>query len=146
MSCILYLLHGLELNWAKSSSEIILSIHISSGIWLTVWLTIFMVNFQRSKFCFSLSLHYSLWAQCWKTHGISIIILVRNMWNSHSFTRIVFFQLGLLPYTAVSMLDMFALEKIARALHIVFSIIDPPYIIFGGLYYIDKVRFFCSVP
>lgn len=57
-----------------------------------------------------------------------------------------FFQLGLLPYTAVSMLDMFALEKIARALHIVFSIIDPPYIIFGGLYYIDKVRFFCSVP
>lgn len=40
------------------------------------------------------------------------------------------------------MLDMFALEKIARALHIVFSIIDPPYIIFGGLYYIDKVRLF----
>lgn len=59
--------------------------------------------------------------------------------TAQQFILTIFIFLGLLPYTAVSMLDMFALEKIARALHIVFSIIDPPYIIFGGLYYIDKV-------
>lgn len=43
------------------------------------------------------------------------------------------------------MLDMFVFEKIVRAFYIVFFIIDLFYIIFGGLYYIDKVRFFCLV-
>jgi hypothetical protein len=38
------------------------------------------------------------------------------------------------------MLDMFNVADAARILHIVFCFIDPPYIMFGGLYYIDKVR------
>ncbi|XP_062616764.1 cholesterol transporter ABCA5-like, partial [Saccostrea cucullata] len=51
----------------------------------------------------------------------------------------IFIFLGLLPYSAVSVLDMLAEQDIARILHIVFCLIDPPYIIFGGMYYIDKI-------
>ena len=46
----------------------------------------------------------------------------------------------MLPYLAVSLLDMLAEESVATALHYVFVFIDPIYIIFGGFYYIDKVR------
>ena len=49
-------------------------------------------------------------------------------------------QGGMLPYLAVSLLDMLAEESVATALHYVFVFIDPVYIIFGGFYYIDKVR------
>ena len=45
-----------------------------------------------------------------------------------------------MPYLAVSLLDMLAAESAATALHYVFVFIDPIYIIFGGFYYIDKVR------
>ena len=46
----------------------------------------------------------------------------------------------MLPYLVVSLLDMLAAESVATALHYVFVFIDPVYIIFGGFYYIDKVR------
>ena len=49
-------------------------------------------------------------------------------------------QGGMLPYLAVSLLDMLAKESVATGLHYVFVFIDPVYIIFGGFYYIDKVR------
>ncbi|XP_056019371.1 cholesterol transporter ABCA5-like isoform X3 [Ostrea edulis] len=59
--------------------------------------------------------------------------------TAQQFLLTLFIFIGLLPYSAVSMLDMFNIEDVARILHIVFCFIDPPYIIFGGLYYIDKI-------
>ena len=53
---------------------------------------------------------------------------------------LIYSQGGMLPYLAVSLLDMLAAESAATALHYVFVFIDPIYIIFGGFYYIDKVR------
>nr|XP_022313180.1 ATP-binding cassette sub-family A member 5-like isoform X3 [Crassostrea virginica]XP_022313182.1 ATP-binding cassette sub-family A member 5-like isoform X3 [Crassostrea virginica]XP_022313183.1 ATP-binding cassette sub-family A member 5-like isoform X3 [Crassostrea virginica] len=69
--------------------------------------------------------------------------LVSFMFQKHvtaqQFLTTIFIFLGLIPYTAVSVLDMLSQVMPARILHIIFCIIDPAYIIFGGLYYIDRV-------
>jgi hypothetical protein len=46
----------------------------------------------------------------------------------------------MVPYLLVSILDMVASSNIATALHYVFCFIDPVYLMFGGFYYIDRVR------
>ncbi|XP_041352800.1 cholesterol transporter ABCA5-like [Gigantopelta aegis] len=51
----------------------------------------------------------------------------------------VFLVIGMFPYMAIALMDMFGMSDIAEILHYVFTVIDPPYIIFGGIYYIDRV-------
>lgn len=56
--------------------------------------------------------------------------------------------LGFVTYTAVSLIDMLVQSNginSAQILHIVLTIICPPYIPFGLMYYINKVYIMCSV-
>ena len=48
-------------------------------------------------------------------------------------------QLGYIPYIPVAIIDMVANTDAAEIMHYVFSFLIPPYNIFGGLYYIDRV-------
>ena len=49
----------------------------------------------------------------------------------------------MIPYVAVSVVDMVSADisgsKAAQIMHLVFLIIDPPYAIFGGLYFLSRV-------
>ena len=45
----------------------------------------------------------------------------------------------MIPFTAVSLVDMITSPDIAIILHYVFLAIDPPYALFGALYYISRV-------
>ena len=51
------------------------------------------------------------------------------------------FQLSIVPYIAVSVVDMIGFESTARIIHYVCLFVDPPYIVFGGLYFISKVSY-----
>ncbi|OWF36066.1 ATP-binding cassette sub-family A member 5 [Mizuhopecten yessoensis] len=51
----------------------------------------------------------------------------------------IFFFLSFIPYIAVSLLDMILRNNIASIIHYILLVIDPPYAIFGGFYYIDRV-------
>lgn len=51
----------------------------------------------------------------------------------------IFIWAGMLPYMAVSILDMVLTGNVGVILHYVFLIIDPVYNIFGGFYFIDKI-------
>ena len=56
--------------------------------------------------------------------------------------------LGFITYTAVSLLDMLVPDNganIAQILHIILTVIFPPYIPFGLMYYISKVYVLCSI-
>lgn len=56
--------------------------------------------------------------------------------------------LGFVTYTAVSLVDMLVQSSgtnPAQILHIVLTIICPPYIPFGLMYYINKVCIICSI-
>ncbi|KAL3876747.1 hypothetical protein ACJMK2_034544 [Sinanodonta woodiana] len=46
---------------------------------------------------------------------------------------------GFMPYLPVFLVDAMSSESVAAILHYVFCFIDPPYLIFGGIFYIDKV-------
>lgn len=55
--------------------------------------------------------------------------------------------LGFITYTAVALVDMLVQSSgvnAAQILHIILTIIFPPYIPFGLMYYINKVSFVCS--
>lgn len=45
----------------------------------------------------------------------------------------------MIPYIAVALLDAMRNSDTAEILHYVFCVIDPPYLVFGGIYYIDRV-------
>ncbi|XP_059141165.1 cholesterol transporter ABCA5-like [Physella acuta] len=45
----------------------------------------------------------------------------------------------LLPYLTVSLVDMLAHSEAATVIHYIFCIFDPPYTIFGGIYYISRI-------
>ncbi|XP_033748206.1 ATP-binding cassette sub-family A member 5-like isoform X2 [Pecten maximus] len=51
----------------------------------------------------------------------------------------IFFFISFIPYIIVSLLDMLLRNNVASILHYVFLLLDPPYAVFGGLYYIDRV-------
>ena len=51
----------------------------------------------------------------------------------------ILFQSSLIPFMAVSMLDVFGSSGTAEILHIIFTLIDPPYAFYGGLQYISRV-------
>lgn len=53
--------------------------------------------------------------------------------------------LGFITYTVVSLIDMLVKSSTAQTLHIILTIICPPYIPFGLMYYINKVYITCSV-
>ncbi|XP_052816309.1 cholesterol transporter ABCA5-like isoform X2 [Mya arenaria] len=46
---------------------------------------------------------------------------------------------GYLPYIPISILDMVLTSDVPAIIHYIFCVIDPPYLVFGGLYHIDKV-------
>ena len=54
----------------------------------------------------------------------------------------IYFQAGIIPYIAISLMDMLGEPNTAKIVHYVMCVFDPPYIIFGGIYYIDRVRGF----
>jgi len=59
----------------------------------------------------------------------------------------VFFQLSYMPYIPISILDMLLeSETVPTILHYVFCALDPAYLIFGGIYYIDKVLYSDLLP
>ncbi|CAL1534216.1 unnamed protein product [Lymnaea stagnalis] len=47
---------------------------------------------------------------------------------------------SMLPYITVSLVDMISRSNVAVYLHYVFCVIDPPYIIFGGFYFISRIN------
>ncbi|XP_053402183.1 cholesterol transporter ABCA5-like isoform X2 [Mercenaria mercenaria] len=51
----------------------------------------------------------------------------------------IFLMIGYLPYIPVAIIDMIVNPDTAEIMHYIFSFLIPPYNIFGGLYYIDKV-------
>ncbi|XP_041362792.1 cholesterol transporter ABCA5-like isoform X3 [Gigantopelta aegis] len=51
----------------------------------------------------------------------------------------VFIFAGIIPYIAISLMDMLGKSDVAEMVHYAMCIIDPPYIIFGGIYYIDRI-------
>lgn len=51
----------------------------------------------------------------------------------------MFFFISFIPYIVVSLLDMLLRNNVASILHYIFLILDPPYAVFGGFYYIDRV-------
>ncbi|XP_060080116.1 cholesterol transporter ABCA5-like [Ylistrum balloti] len=51
----------------------------------------------------------------------------------------MFFFISFIPYIIVSLLDMLLRNNVASILHYIFLAIDPPYAVFGGFYYIDRV-------
>ncbi|XP_041364325.1 cholesterol transporter ABCA5-like [Gigantopelta aegis] len=51
----------------------------------------------------------------------------------------VFIFSGIIPYIAVSLMDMLGAPDVAEYVHYVMCAIDPPYIVFGGIYYIDRI-------
>ncbi|XP_053381131.1 cholesterol transporter ABCA5-like [Mercenaria mercenaria] len=52
---------------------------------------------------------------------------------------LIFFFVGFMPYLPVALVDSMTSESIASILHIIFCCTCSPYIMFGGLFYIDKV-------
>ncbi|XP_060574789.1 cholesterol transporter ABCA5-like isoform X2 [Ruditapes philippinarum] len=52
---------------------------------------------------------------------------------------LIFFFAGFMPYLPVALIDSMTSESTASLLHIIFCCILPPYTMFGGLFYIDKV-------
>ena len=44
-----------------------------------------------------------------------------------------------MPYLPVALVDSMTSESVASLLHVIFCCILPPYTMFGGLFYIDKV-------
>lgn len=58
--------------------------------------------------------------------------------NAHSFFVHVF-QAALIPFMAVSLVDMTASRDTAIIIHYVSVFLLPPYPVFGALYYIDSV-------
>ncbi|KAL4218252.1 ATP-binding cassette sub- A member 5 [Mactra antiquata] len=50
-----------------------------------------------------------------------------------------FIMLGYVPYIPVSIVDMVTAPDVAKILHYCFCVLIPPYNMFGGLYYINKV-------
>ncbi|XP_041362811.1 ABC transporter A family member 1-like isoform X2 [Gigantopelta aegis] len=50
----------------------------------------------------------------------------------------VFIFSGIIPYIAISLMDMLGHPDVAKIVHYVMCVIDPPYIIFGGIYYIER--------
>ena len=50
-----------------------------------------------------------------------------------------FLQGSFLPYLLVGLLDMFQKTGAAAALHLIASLLDPPYAMYGGLHYIERV-------
>ena len=53
--------------------------------------------------------------------------------------------LGFITYTVVALVDMLVQSNPAQILHIILTIIFPPYIPFGLMYYINKVYIECSI-
>ncbi|CAG2245460.1 ABCA5 [Mytilus edulis] len=48
-------------------------------------------------------------------------------------------MISFLPYLAVSLVDMISGEIPARIMHYIFVMLLPPYKVFGGIYYIDRI-------
>ncbi|XP_041378992.1 cholesterol transporter ABCA5-like isoform X2 [Gigantopelta aegis] len=57
----------------------------------------------------------------------------------------VFIFAGIIPYIAISLLDMLGDSDIAQIIHYVMCVIDPPYIIFGGIYYIERISIVANI-
>ncbi|KAL5018612.1 hypothetical protein ScPMuIL_004334 [Solemya velum] len=68
-----------------------------------------------------------------------ISFLFQKFETAQAVLLMLFIMIGLLPYMAVSLVDMIVVGGPATALHYVFTAIDPPYVVFGGIYYIDKI-------
>ncbi|XP_041361874.1 cholesterol transporter ABCA5-like [Gigantopelta aegis] len=51
----------------------------------------------------------------------------------------VFIFSGIIPYIVISLMDMLGQPDVAQTIHYTLCVIDPPYIIFGGIYYIDRI-------
>lgn len=49
------------------------------------------------------------------------------------------FQLGYVPYIPMSIMDMVGSSDAGQIMHYIFCFLIPPYNIFGGFYFIDKV-------
>ncbi|XP_060587751.1 cholesterol transporter ABCA5-like isoform X2 [Ruditapes philippinarum] len=52
----------------------------------------------------------------------------------------LFIMLGYIPYIPMAIVDMIADTSSAEIMHYIFSFLIPPYNIFGGLYYIDRIH------
>ncbi|XP_064604121.1 cholesterol transporter ABCA5-like [Liolophura sinensis] len=52
----------------------------------------------------------------------------------------IFTYASMIPYIAVALLDAMRNSDTAEIIHYVFCVIDPPYLVFGGIYYIDRMH------
>ncbi|XP_052276886.1 ABC-type organic anion transporter ABCA8B-like isoform X3 [Dreissena polymorpha] len=63
-----------------------------------------------------------------------------NSWESAQAVQPTLFIFGgFMPYVAVSLIDTMSSESTASMVHLISCCAMPPYSIFGGIYYIDKV-------
>ncbi|XP_076072509.1 cholesterol transporter ABCA5-like isoform X3 [Mytilus galloprovincialis] len=65
--------------------------------------------------------------------------LFDNFETCQSSLTVLYFFISFLPYLAVSLVDMISGEIPARIMHYIFVMLLPPYKVFGGIYYIDRI-------
>ncbi|XP_052071542.1 cholesterol transporter ABCA5-like [Mytilus californianus] len=65
--------------------------------------------------------------------------LFDNFETCQSSLTVLYFFISFIPYLAVSLVDMISGEIPARIMHYIFVMLLPPYKVFGGIYYIDRV-------
>ncbi|XP_059141166.1 ABC-type organic anion transporter ABCA8B-like isoform X1 [Physella acuta] len=59
--------------------------------------------------------------------------------SCHAYLSQILTMVCLLPYLTVSLVDMLAHSEAATVIHYICCIFDPPYTIFGGIYYISRI-------